>query len=94
VLDTRLRESAYLAGGKYTIADIANFSWVQIGPAALELDLAEWPALHKWVEEIRGRAAVHRGIRIPKTDITPEQIAVRFREFRARIDAMGNTDVQ
>ncbi|KAL2784726.1 glutathione S-transferase [Aspergillus keveii] len=93
VLDSRLRESAYLAGAKYTIADIANFSWVQIGPAALELNLGEWPALHKWVEEIRGREAVQRGIRIPKTDMTPEKMAVRFREFRARVDAMGNTDV-
>ncbi|KAL2836888.1 glutathione S-transferase [Aspergillus pseudoustus] len=94
VLDERLRESAYLAGSKYTIADIANYSWVQIGPAALEIDLAEWPALHKWVEEIRGRAAVQRGIVIPKTDMTPELIAARFKEFRERIDAMGNTDIQ
>ncbi|KAL2856108.1 glutathione S-transferase [Aspergillus pseudodeflectus] len=93
VLDSRLRESAYLAGSKYTIADIANFSWVQIGPAALELNLAEWPALHRWVEKIRQREAVQRGIVIPKTDTTPEQMPARFREYRARIDAMGNTDV-
>ncbi|CEL04911.1 hypothetical protein ASPCAL06035 [Aspergillus calidoustus] len=93
VLDSRLRESAYLAGSKYTIADIANFSWVQIGPAALELDLVEWPALHRWVARIREREAVQRGTVIPKTDTTPEEMVARFRAFRERIDAMGNTDV-
>jgi glutathione S-transferase len=93
VLDSRIRETGYLAGDKYTIADIASFSWVLIRPAALELDLSEWPALHKSVEEIRGRAAVQRGILIPKTDTTPEQMALRFRELRAKVDAMGNTDV-
>ncbi|KAJ0426834.1 glutathione S-transferase [Aspergillus carlsbadensis] len=89
VLDARLRESAYLAGSKYTIADIANFAWVQIGPAALELDLVDWPALHRWAEEIRARAAVQRGILIPQTDTSPEQMAARFGELRARVDAMG-----
>jgi glutathione S-transferase len=93
VLDSRLGESAYLAGSKYTIADIANFSWVQIGPAALELDLVEWPALHRWVARIREREAVQRGTVIPKTDTTPEEMVARFRAFRERIDAMGNTDV-
>ncbi|KAL2803105.1 glutathione S-transferase [Aspergillus granulosus] len=92
VLDSRLNESPYLAGSKYTIADIANWSWAQIGPAALELDLAEWPALNRWVEEIKGRGAVQRGLVLPNTGTSLQQMAERFREFRARIDALGNTD--
>ncbi|KAL4898929.1 hypothetical protein BDW74DRAFT_120504 [Aspergillus multicolor] len=92
VLDSRLKESAYLAGAKYTIADIANYSWVQIGPAALELDLSQWPSLHRWTAEVKQRAAVQRGMRIPETGTTPEQMAERFKEMRAKIDAMGNTD--
>ncbi|KAJ5145901.1 uncharacterized protein N7515_000465 [Penicillium bovifimosum] len=92
VLDSRLKESPYLAGSKYTIADIANFSWVQIGPAALEIDLSEWPALEKWVEKIKEREAIKRGMFIPKTGTSPEQMAERFKASRARIDAMVNTD--
>lgn len=92
MLDSRLKESPYLAGSKYTIADIANYSWVQVGPAALEIELSEWPALEKWVEEIEGREAVKRGTVIPKTDTTPGQMAERFKVARARIDGMVNTD--
>ncbi|KAL3429091.1 glutathione S-transferase [Aspergillus tetrazonus] len=92
VLDSRLKESPYLAGPKYTIADIANYPWVQVGPAALEIELSEWPALEKWVEEIKGREAVKRGTVIPKTHTTPEQMAERFKVARARIDGMVNTD--
>lgn len=94
VLESRLQESPYLAGSKYTIADIANYSWVQIGPVALEIDLAEWPALAKWVEEIKSRDAVKRGTVIPKTDKTPEQWAELFKDARARVDGLGNTDIQ
>ncbi|KAL2864232.1 glutathione S-transferase family protein [Aspergillus lucknowensis] len=94
VLDSRLRESPYLAGSKYTIADIANYSWVQIGPVALELDLSEWPALAKWVEEIKQREAVKRGLVIPDSWMSPEQMAERFKDFRAKIDGMVNTDVR
>ncbi|KAL4994618.1 glutathione S-transferase [Aspergillus recurvatus] len=93
VLDSRLNESPFLAGSKYTIADIANYSWVQVGPAALEIDLSEWPALEKWVENIKRREAVKRGTVIPKTDTTPEQMAERFKVARARIDGMVNTDM-
>ncbi|KAJ5550939.1 hypothetical protein N7535_001123 [Penicillium sp. DV-2018c] len=92
VLDSRLKESPYLAGPKYTIADIANYCWVQIGPVALELDLSEWPALEKWVEKIKGREAIKRGMVIPNTGTTPEQMAERFKASRARIDGLVNTD--
>ncbi|KAL3461703.1 thioredoxin-like protein [Aspergillus heterothallicus] len=87
------KQSAYLAGAKYTIADIANYSWVQIGPAALELDLAQWPSLHRWAAEIKNREAVQRGIVLPNSGTTPEQMAQRFKDMRAKIDAMDNTDV-
>lgn len=46
------------------------------------------------MEEIKSRDAVKRGTVIPKTDTTPEQLAERFKEARARIDGLGNTDIQ
>lgn len=82
-----------MAGHKYTIADIANYSWVQVGPVALEINLSEWPALEKWSEKIKGREAVKRGIFTPEIETTPEQMTERFKAARARIDAMVNTDV-
>lgn len=94
VLDSRLGESPYLAGSKYTIADIANYSWVQVGPVALEIDLSEWPALEKWLENIKVREAVKRGIVTPKIDTSPVQMAERFKAARARIDGMVDTDAR
>ncbi|KAJ5683778.1 uncharacterized protein N7477_000123 [Penicillium maclennaniae] len=92
VLESRLQESPYLAGSKYTIADIANFSWVRSAPDALEIDLSEFPALKKWVDEIGKRAAVQKGLDVPSTGWTHEQRTEFFRNARAKIDAMSNSD--
>jgi glutathione S-transferase len=92
VLESRLQESPYLAGGKYTIADIANFSWVRSAPGALEIDLAEFPAVKKWVDEIEKRGAVRKGAYIPDTGRTDAERNEGFKNSRARIDAMENSD--
>ncbi|GAD95566.1 hypothetical protein PVAR5_4212 [Paecilomyces variotii No. 5] len=92
VLESRLKESTYLAGSKYTIADIANYSWVRSGPTILEFDLSEWPALKKWKEEIDQRDAVKKGADVPKRDVSPEQFEQFMRDARGRIDSMENTD--
>lgn len=86
-----MKESPYLAGEKYTIADIASFSWVRSAPVSLEIDLSEFPAVKKWVEEIDKRAAVQKGVDVPHA-MTPEQKAEIFRNFRAKIDAMTTSD--
>ncbi|KAJ5916294.1 hypothetical protein N7504_000309 [Penicillium tannophilum] len=92
VLESRLKESRYLAGDKYTIADIANFSWVRSGPGALEIDLAEFPAVKKWVDEIEKRGAVQKGAYIPDSGRTDAERNESFKNSRARIDAMENSD--
>lgn len=93
VLESRLKESAYLVGEKYTIADIANFTWVRAGPSSLEIDLSEFPALQKWVETIDQREAVQNGSNVPQLNRSPEQMAENFKKSRARIDAMDNSDL-
>lgn len=56
VLNDRLSTNPYLAGDKYTIADIANFGWVRYAPIALEIDLAKYPAVKRWHDAIiKGR---------------------------------------
>lgn len=92
VLESRLKESPYLAGSKYTIADIANYSWVRSGPSALEIDLSEFPALKKWADEIGKRAAVQKGADVPSTGRTDEDRNEFFRNARAKIDGMTNSD--
>jgi GST-like protein len=65
VLDTRLQKSEFLAGDDYTIADIANWSWVHTyewsGASVDGLD-----SLKSWLTSIGQREAVQRGKRVPK----------------------------
>lgn len=92
VLEARLTESPYLAGSKYTIADIACYPWIRSATVSLAFDLSEWPALKKWAGEIEKRDAVQKGEDVPKSTVTFEQKVERYRNFRARIDAMTNSD--
>ena len=84
VLDRRLRESRYLAGDDYTIADIATWPWYgalvqgQLYEAAEFLSVQEYPHVIRWAEEIARRPAVRRGRMVnrtwgPATDQLPER---------------------
>lgn len=64
VLDQRLGESEYLAG-EYSIADIANFTWVGVLPF-FNITLDKTPNLRRWHEAIAARPAVQRGLKVPK----------------------------
>jgi GST-like protein len=64
VLDQRLSESEYLAG-EYSIADIANFTWIGVLPF-FNVALDRWPNLRRWHESIAARDAVQRGLKVPK----------------------------
>ncbi|KAJ5130446.1 uncharacterized protein N7515_006485 [Penicillium bovifimosum] len=91
VLESRLQESTYLAGEKFTIADIASYPWVSGAPVSLQIDLSEFPALNKWVEEIGKRPAVQKGVAVPHF-WPQEDMAELFKKCRANIDAMTNSD--
>jgi GSH-dependent disulfide-bond oxidoreductase len=63
VLDTRLAVSEYLAD-EYSIADIAHWPWINAHAwAGVALD--DFPHLHRWLEQVRVRPAVQRGIQRP-----------------------------
>ena len=65
VLDARLKKTGnYLVGDKYSIADIANFSWVNIAYFS-GIDLDSFPDLYKWWARIAERPAVKRGVDVP-----------------------------
>ena len=92
VLEYHLKESAYLAGDKYTIADIMSFPWVFQGADALDLDRNEWPHLNLWTDRISQRPAVQKGLATPTPPFTPEQFKGFIQEQKAAVLAKENTD--
>jgi glutathione S-transferase len=66
-LDTQLTSRDYLVGpgkGKYSIADIANFSWANVAYFA-GVDLSKFPNVEKWWKRINDRPAVQKGTAVP-----------------------------
>ncbi len=64
VLDKQLENQDYLAG-EYSIADIANWSWVHIAYWA-GVELSDFKHLNNWVDRIASRPAVQTGVNIPQ----------------------------
>ncbi len=69
VLEDRLEDNEWIAGGDYSIADIATWPWVYtLGgfyDAAETLELAEYEAVHKWLERCMARPASKKALTIP-----------------------------
>jgi GST-like protein len=73
VLDQRLAGSRYVAGEAYTVADIAIWPWYgalvrgEIYGAAEFLQVQSYVHVQRWAEEIAGRPAVQRGVKVNRT---------------------------
>jgi GSH-dependent disulfide-bond oxidoreductase len=63
VMNRRLAGSPYLAGPEYTIADIAVVGWASRWERQGQ-DPAEFPHVRRWLDTVRSRPAVQRGMRI------------------------------
>lgn len=70
VLEDRLASESksgrgtWVVGGKYSIADIACFSWVEWHDwAGVKLD--KFPNVKTWLGEIEARPAVEKGLNVP-----------------------------
>jgi len=95
VLDRRLAETAYLAGGDYTIADIATFPWLRSSENQ-GVDMDAFPNVKRWFETIARRPAVARGLEVLSAKrrtgpMTEEERAVLFgdKQFAPR-DSSGD----
>ena len=71
VLNHRLEEAHWLAGDEYSMADIITFPWIrnaaQSSPRFADrgtIDLAEYPAVKRWYDEMAARPAVQRGLAV------------------------------
>jgi GSH-dependent disulfide-bond oxidoreductase len=88
VLNQRLAGSEYIAGGSYTIADIAIFPWYAAlvkgwayGTAGEFLSAHEYRHVLRWVDLLLARPAVRRGRMVNRTQGAPAE------QLRERHDA-------
>jgi GSH-dependent disulfide-bond oxidoreductase len=71
ILDKQLEGKEYLTG-EYSIADIANWSWVCIYPwSGVEVDGLD--NLKRWLDTVAARPAVERGRLIPQASEPPKE---------------------
>ncbi|QQS14435.1 MAG: glutathione S-transferase N-terminal domain-containing protein [Rhodospirillales bacterium] len=61
VLDARLRQGPWLAGGEFSVADIMNFGWLD-SSAYAGVSLTDYPAVQEWAVRMRKRRGVQRGL--------------------------------
>jgi GST-like protein len=64
VLERQLADHEYVAGGEYSIADIAHWSWIH-GHEWSGVNLDGLPNLIRWVKAVGERPAVQRGRAVP-----------------------------
>jgi GSH-dependent disulfide-bond oxidoreductase len=63
VMERRLSEAQWFAGGEYTIADIAIFPWLRASERN-GINWAEFPKVKAWFDRIAARPAVQRGLKV------------------------------
>ena len=94
VLDGQLKNHEYLAGD-YSIADIAHWAWVRTHRWS-GVDVSDLPHLQRWLDAIRQRPAVQRGIEAPPSRIhltqDGDEAARRFSEEARKIVEMGRSN--
>ena len=93
VLDGQLKDHEFLAGD-YSIADIANWAWVRTHRWS-GVDVDDLPHLKRWMETIRARPAVQKGIMMPPSSIdargNDEEKARKVSEEARKMVEMGQS---
>jgi GSH-dependent disulfide-bond oxidoreductase len=64
VMDRQLASRAYLAGDDYSIADIASIAWASAWERQGQ-DPNQFPHVKRWLEQVKARPAVKRGLARP-----------------------------
>ena len=63
VLDRQLTDNEYVAGAEYSIADMAIFPWTR-SHKNQGIELSEFPAVARWIDLMKARPAVRRGLEV------------------------------
>eukprot|EP00746_Dinoflagellata_sp_MGD_P090928 gnl/MRDRNA2_/MRDRNA2_35957_c0_seq1.p1 gnl/MRDRNA2_/MRDRNA2_35957_c0~~gnl/MRDRNA2_/MRDRNA2_35957_c0_seq1.p1 ORF type:complete len:324 (-),score=57.42 gnl/MRDRNA2_/MRDRNA2_35957_c0_seq1:108-1079(-) len=85
VLNTALSKSRFVAGERYSIADISLFPWVAYHEWAGQT-LDDLPHLRRWCDDIKVRPAVQRGLDYNRKDV--KELLRNAEEVR---DAVGSS---
>lgn len=89
--------NGWLAGGKYSIADINVYPWVR-SYAWAGIDISKYPRIGKWIKAIEERPAVQKGLTVPKpprpspTQEEIEKTAAEVEEFKNKAEAELKAD--
>jgi GSH-dependent disulfide-bond oxidoreductase len=81
VLDRHLADREYLAGD-YSIADIANWSWVHTHEWP-GIDISGLDHLRRWVEAVAARPAVQKGRAVPPREQDADKMVAAARKMLA-----------
>jgi glutathione S-transferase len=90
VLEIRLSKADWLAGDKYTIADMANYAWTRFG-SWVDIDMSEFPGVQKWLQRIEERPAVQRARKVPPPGRSDEEMAKMIAGAKERVDKLKGT---
>ena len=92
VLDRHLADNRFMAGGEYSIADMAIWPWYgaialgqAYGDAASFLSLKDYRHFNRWVGEVAARPAVQRGRRVNRK-VENDPSFIRERHSAADLD--------
>lgn len=89
VINKRLAHSTYIGGRDYSIADIAIFPWLRSWKNQ-GVEMADYPHLKGWFDEIAARPAVQRGLAVlagtrkPLTDDKAREVLFGGRQLAQR----------
>ena len=93
VLDAKLGDSPWVCGDDFTIADIALYPWLR-GYKWSKVDITTKPRVVEWVDRVRARPAVGRGLAygVPEDEVdrwSPERRA-SYRKSGSQIASNEN----
>ncbi len=85
VLNYRLHDSPYLAGGEYSIADMIAYPWTAAAKAQGQ-DIDEFKYFKRWHDELSNRPAVKRGMAVgAELQSDPSKLPKEEQERRRKI---------
>ena len=97
VLANQLKKHDWVCGGNFTIADISIYPWVR-GYKWSKIDITQYPEVPKWVERVRARPGVERGLSygVPKDEIDKwsAERKAQYRENGATIASNENLNTE
>jgi GST-like protein len=89
VMNRQLAKSKYIAGGEYSIADMAIYPWLRNWKNQ-GIDWNDYPHLKGWFDEIGARPAVERGVQVladrrkPITDDKAREVLFGTTQYKQR----------